>query len=351
MTRAPESAVAGVLASGLRWELVTRPDVTSALLAALDDEHPPVRNRAARALVGNRDPRLIPVYLGLLGAAEVNARARALPGLLRGVEGLFGARLDDPSARVRRVAVDGLRAVGARHDDLVSRVRQVLADDSDDEVRGAAARFIGEHDTRYWTAVGLLHRVLANPTAGPWARLGAVKGLAAQALVRGFAPVAASAPGIVNTLAALLDHPWPALRIAAVEALRRIGGPAAAAPLRAARLDPDLVVRAAVIEALVALRAPDAGVHVLDALRGDPEHIVREVAARVAAELGDPLVVDALRQALGNPSQHVRREAIQALIALEGTAALPALRASLRDDPANRWWNRAPPDRPRAGRP
>lgn len=90
-------------------------------------------------------------------------------------------------------------------------------------------------------------------------------------------------------------------------------------------------VRRVAVEALGALPSPNAAVGeaLIERLRKDPEEAVRGQAARALAAHGliDEQVVEALRQALADPAEHVRLMVINALASMGpyAAAAVPDL--------------------------
>ncbi|HEY1377138.1 MAG TPA: HEAT repeat domain-containing protein [Gemmataceae bacterium] len=147
----------------------------------------------------------------------------------------------------------------------------------------------------------------------------------------GLIALAPPEPGVAEWLAALKSGDV-ASRRRAVEALLRCGGGPAdqvCGPLAAALGDPDLIVRGGAAAALVAVGPPAAG-PVAQALRSGDVRARRgavDVLARIdpAAETAGPLA-----GALCDEDEYVRRGAGPALGRV-GSAAVPALRAALRD--------------------
>lgn len=199
-------------------------DVVEAVLRALADDDPSVRDRASEVLLERRDrpdeiAALVRTGLGKQ-PPEVRflaARALALAGP-PAATALRGA-LGDRDAAVQRVAARGLAACGDRaaapalHEVLLSR---------DASVRAVACESIG--DLLGEGAVGTATAVLLGDSA-PEPRIAAVEILARH-------PTADGAPQVAR---ALESASW-SLRVAASKALREFGGDAAVARAAASAL-------------------------------------------------------------------------------------------------------------------
>jgi HEAT repeat protein len=189
---------------------------------------------------------------------------------------------------------------------------------------------------------------------------------AAAAAALGLAPSGADPAGAVEPF---LADPDPRVRMAALGALARIGGPGVVAAWKRAIADPDSRVRARACDlapsVLVPRAEPDSGSRLVAALT-DPDPAVVETAAWALGELGplaisagavaslaalsgshvDPLVREAAVAAvgsLGDPAglaailaacadrPAIRRRAVMALSAFEGPEVEAALEAALSD--------------------
>jgi HEAT repeat protein len=190
-----------------------------AIVAALGDPEPRVREAALSALAGAPAPsrsatRAASAILGHDDWPFVKVQAIAVlmnaPPAPESVEAL-GAALDDPSARVRGAAIVALARAGAAAANWRAALRKKLDDnDEDADVRSAAASALGALCDR--DSAGRLTE-LARPLAGVAADedarevgLGAVVGLAAlhpPDLKERLAPLLApSAPPAVRSAAA-----------------------------------------------------------------------------------------------------------------------------------------------------
>jgi HEAT repeats len=177
----------------------------------LGDRHPEVRIVAVRALGRIGDPgaawRLL-ASLDRPDPAPALLVTDALVQLGKDVEVTLSAALDHPQARVRAVCLDALGLLGATG--TAGRVGRVLRDDTQLDVRIAAAATLGKLGTRS----GLVPLVEALRPNRPVA----LRAAAARALGE------LGAASAVPELEALLAD--PAYRVAheAAHALRRLGG-------------------------------------------------------------------------------------------------------------------------------
>jgi HEAT repeat protein len=118
---------------------------TSALTAALRDEHPGVRVAAAEALGGVEDRNVIPALLAAARDDDVMVRRAVIDALSDfddpRLTDVFASALSDRDAEIRRAAASGLGNI----DGLRTAPRQLIAalDDADPEVRQEAAHALG----------------------------------------------------------------------------------------------------------------------------------------------------------------------------------------------------------------
>jgi HEAT repeat protein len=315
-------------------EFEERVDVAEALLAALHDEHAPVRHRAARALEWWCEPRSASVLVHWLSSEDITDRYRAQTGLhCAGLAALCRA-IHDPSVTARRTAVATLARLRTGHRHTGAKMRDRLANDPDDEVRGAAARYLAAVGNDRFEALRLLHATLRDSRAY-WTRLGALDGITRIATDLGTSRVLATVPDLLDTLETTLSDRNLALRSHAIDTLAAIGGTRVPEMIGSMVYDRDAVVRARAVSALVTLRVPDASTTVRAILREDPDYFVRESAARALAEYPGTEVADALRAALNDVNEHVRLDAIGSLAVVAGGGALDDLRAACVSDPSS----------------
>lgn len=213
--------------------------------------------------------------------------------------------------------------------------------DSTHEVQEAAALALSSSQVRGEVAIPALIRLLSD-SAHSHAREHAASIIGVFGARAGIA---------VPHLARALDDPVMQVRVAAVEALRRLGPLAAGeVPALARRVrDPAPYVRVKAIQALVELRAPQSlSLALLDTALHDEEADVRTAAAYALADLvrSEPGTQDSsaariantllskLVSAVGDDAAEVRRAALTALqeLGLHAVSALPVVRRA-RSDP------------------
>jgi HEAT repeat protein len=311
-------AIARAFTDG-RWpaEFYERAEVAEALLAALGDDHAPVRRRAARALGYFCEPRLAAATVGWLGSPNAADRYRGQRALRDAAAAAACRALDDPAVESRRSAVATLAELRTAHPHTIVKLRRLLGHDPDDEVRGGAARCIGVTAFLASEAIEALSTTLRDTGAGPETRLGAIAGLTPHAARLGSVGMLSTAPDLIDTLAVALRDRWVPLRAAAIQTLVAMGGPRVPAVLAPLLADENHHVRAEALVAHVAMRASDALELACRALRDDGSYHVREAAAAALARLGDERAVPVLRAALSDPDQFVRAEATRALSVFE----------------------------------
>ena len=136
-------------------------------------------------------------------------------------------------------------------------------------------------------------------------------------------------------VAAVDDDPDPTVRVAALEAIRVLGGPpTAVAAAEASLFDPDARVRDAAIRALGAV-ADDtalAAIPGLPALARDPSPAVRAAMACLYGSRGpDPSSERLIAELLEDPDSEARVAGLAAVRRLRDTASIDATRALLGD--------------------
>jgi len=117
-------------------------------------------------------------------------------------------------------------------------------------------------------------------------------------------------------VAALLKNPHPQVREAAAIALGKIGTKDAQAALLEALADKEENVRWFAVESLRKLGATEAVPRLVGLLENDASPRVREITASALGDLGQPAAVPALRAALRDKNDRVRDRAAAALKAL-----------------------------------
>lgn len=279
-----EKRVAAVNALGE----INDPAVLRPLQQALRDADPLVRTAAAHALGRVGDAQVVPALIQTLKDRETNARVAAATALgrladARALEPLI-QKLNDPEWEVRAAALEALGKLGdpralqpvaARLDDKDQEVRQSAADavarvgdesvveklvltlvDAHSGVRQAAARALTRLDPN-WERSERVRNLLPKLEAVARSRDAAVQSAASNLIRRiagraeeDAAALAADAAerrrrATTRLLQELARHSEPIVRLAGVQALLRLGGPAAREAEQIASADVHEWVRAA----------------------------------------------------------------------------------------------------------
>jgi HEAT repeat protein/beta-lactamase regulating signal transducer with metallopeptidase domain len=271
------SALRGTSASpklaGLAWATPrhsaadTVSGVVPALIAALKDPDPKVREAAASSLGQLEDPRAIPALIEASRDTNSDVRAAALQSLSRFddprvIDPMILA-LKDPNRDVRQ---DAAQSLGRFKDPRALRPLTAALSDSSADVRQAAAQSLGE---------------LGDPLAAP-------------------------------ALGGALKDPKADVRQSAAQALGELDLKTAPQALIDALSDPDADVRQSAAQSLGEIQDPRA-VPGLAALLTDQNGDVRESAVNSLSEIGDAAAINALVGALKSSDPDVRRRAAEAL--------------------------------------
>ncbi|MFX1554537.1 MAG: HEAT repeat domain-containing protein, partial [Promethearchaeota archaeon] len=313
------------------------------LIVALQDKDKDVRGAAAWALGKMDDPQAVDSLIAALRDDEWLVRQAIINALGEiGAPSIdpLTATLQDESKDVRQSAVYALARIG------ISAVQPLLAalQDKDVEVRWAAARALRQIGDP--TATEALIAALRDSDSD-------VRRIAAQALGQIGGPMVAEpliaalqdedvrdaaveALGRIHALqsAELLtiilqdDKRNVYTRQAAAEALGRIGNPDSVKPLITFLADQDESIRLAAIEALGRIGAP-AVRSLITSLRNE-DGSMRWAAAKALQEVGDP-AVRPLVAVLGDGDVNVRQSAAWALGRLGIPQATEPLKALLQD--------------------
>ena len=292
-----------------------------AMIRALGDEEPEVRETAIYILGEMEDPRAIDALSRILindPEPEIRAKAawalgeiedaRAVPALTRAVT--------DESAEVRKNAVWALGELES--EDALAALAKATSD-PDPKVRKSAVWAIGEIESPQ--AVGVLTQALKDSD-------GKVRRSAAWAL--GEIESEEAVPGLV---VALRDTDSEVRRFAAV-ALAEIESPVAIQPLTVALKDENEEVRRFAAWGLGEMEAESAVGALVVALRDDVSDRVRQNVAWALGEIESSEAVPALVAAMDDSSVEVRRKVMYALGELESEAAVPGLIRALSDSDA-----------------
>ncbi len=312
-------AAASVAVPGLVRALRDRDNWVSALAAEALGEMGDAADGAVPSLVhalGHMNPQVrgsAAAALGKLGDAAAPAR----PALLKA--------LRDEDGYVRAQAVRALGQVGRPDAAVRGAILAALAD-ADPQARATAAESVGEWADADPAAVAGLVVALDDPTDP-------VKVAAIQALPK----LGAATAEVCDALGRRLledDSVWVAEQAAA--ALGRFGpeaAPAGPALLRAAQTG-EVNVREQAVRSLAVIQPPEAAAAFIAGLR-DADAEVRKVAAAgwVLAAAVPPEAAPGLVEALGDPEVQVRANAAHALARLDELppGAVPLLLECLAD--------------------
>jgi HEAT repeat protein len=315
--------------------------VLPALEALTEDPDPDVRERAARAIEeiqfnGKVTPNLRRRRPGIelrLRKARDPVWTREFLDVSRREGGLpFDRRLK--RGDVEPLTVQALRGAStpAEEIELCNRVAdwgfrsgspeiQCLFENAEADVRRAAIRAAGR---------------IGDPAAVP----GLVERLAdenewvAQTAAQSLAGLRAreAAPDVL----ALLQHPSPRTRCAALQALRWIGLTDFLPKIRERLGDEDQRVRAGAIWALLEMRSMDSASSLVPLLR-DPDPHIRGTAAEALGRLEAKESVPGLLALLSDSQGDVAGHAAGALARLSAREAIPALRKMLPERSGSSW--------------
>lgn len=259
------------------------PKTVDALVAALKDTDPGVRQVAAESLGCIGDARAIDPVASLLGDSAVQVRKSAVEAL---------GKMEDARA---------IPALGR------------AAGDANPEVRREAAEALLSFDEP--AASEPLLKLLGDPDSR--VRLIALEGLSQRGDRRALGP-----------LSKLVKDPTVEVRARAVRALGRYRDPAAQEGLIAALKDENAEVREAAADGLGELELKAAPQALLDATR-DSSPEVRHQAAQALGQIHDGKAVPQLRALLDDADSDVREAAVEALSEIRDGAALQALIAAM----------------------
>ena len=240
------------------------------------------------------------------------------------MEELCDRAKESESPAVRRRAALMLGDVGDVEDDrTVDVLIHLVTDDDDDRVRAAAVDALDELGN------DAVERLLArtagvDPNGANWAAVRAFA-RALSADISEFRMAAANALGrigdsdAVGPLVKRLDDPDPHVRERVCHALGRIGDPRAVGRLEAKLDDDHGAVKAAAADALGTIATGPALAALLDLLEDDNSSI-RRVAASALGNATSAKPVPRLAAALGDEHDTVRRAAVFSIIELLANA-------------------------------
>jgi HEAT repeat protein/beta-lactamase regulating signal transducer with metallopeptidase domain len=294
-------------------------DRVAALVGALDDEEPEVRETVIRALGGLQDTAAVQALMRALredSDSEVRRSAAWALGEVedaRAISALGEALRQDEVPEVRTMAA---WALGEIEDARAIEALSTGVSDPDIKVRQASIRALGEIESA--DAIEALNPALADQDVE-------VRKLTVWAL--GEIEDARAVPALSQALA---SDPDAEVRVGAARALGEIEHRAAVEALASALSDSDVRVRAMAVWALGEIEDASA-VEPLVGVLGDAEPELRAHVARALGEIEDRRAVQPLVSALGDDNATVRETAAWALGEIEDPAAADGLTAALRD--------------------
>ncbi|WP_435063433.1 HEAT repeat domain-containing protein [Halobaculum sp. EA56] len=241
------------------------------------------------------------------------------------MEQLTDTAKNSDSAAVRRRAAEMLGDVGDPDDDRTVDVLIHLArEDDDDSVRAAAVDGLDE------LGGDGLERLIAretgvDPNAADWAAVRAFAKVLGGASIPEYRMAAANALGrmgdsdAVGPLAKRLEDPDPRVRERACLALGRIGDPRAVGRLKGKLDDEHPAVKSAAADALGTIASGEALAALVDLLDDDNPSI-RRLAASALGNASSAKPVPKLAGALADEHDTVRRAAVFSIIELLANA-------------------------------
>lgn len=284
------------------------------LLSTLEVNEVPLQQAAFHALLAiieprdlaSREHRAIELFVGLLRLQEVReAATKALIAMGAPVVEKLRELLTEPSPQVRQTVVEVLGQIGDNHavEALVSSLR-----DENQAVRQIAAQYLGR---LHWEPLDDTQRVLTALAQEDWQRLVQLQGTAVQPLI------------------GVLHDQSPEIRQGAARTLGEIKTEDAIEALLGELQASSPPMRATVIEALVKIADTYTMARLVDKL-SDDNPIVRQAAAEAFLQL-KAKAVKPLSSALQSPSAEVRCTAAQLLGQIGNKRAIPVLAPALRD--------------------
>lgn len=295
-----------------------------ALVLALQDDAPAIRQRAAESLGYRGQPEAVPPLLALVAGPEANLPVRRAAyvalgriGDRRGLEVLTACLTYEPEDALRADCALALGLMAAPP--AVPALLASLEDDASFLVKSRVVDALGSFRTA--AAVAALSGFLGE---------GANRSLRQRAIP---ALARSGAPQAVAPLLDALKESWGgADQIALIDALGRLAAPAAA-PILTALLGEteDAVLRIHIIVALGAIRDGSAAPALIDLL-AEPDLPTRYFAIRALHDLGDPMAAGPIGALASKLAEDVTAQDGDALLAdgRRTLARLSLLEAALR---------------------
>lgn len=322
----------------------------SGLVKMLDDEEPLVRWVAAYALGRIDDPEIVPFVANAMRKSRDFVNRAFADALLR----LFACLpfsqtvkfLNDPDARLRRLAIEYLGTLPQCEPTTLAAVTNALHDD-DLCVRREAAETLG-HFRQSESVPALLEALEDDAWEVRWAvvealgyigqsdmvlflvqRLNDAQGYVCRAAIEALGRIGNTT--VAEYLIQKLKHEKPYIRRAAKEALKRIGD-AQIVPflLQTLKYESDPNVLKDAENAINQISDSDAAPYFFEALREESAR-VRQIAAQALGRIGGKDAVAALLALRHDPSLDVRTAVAAALGEMGDAQACPVLLEFLQD--------------------
>lgn len=292
--------------------------VQDLLITARKDADAAVRTAALEALRALSAKIALPGAVDALGDPDAQVRAAAL-----GFIGELGSaelapallqRIEDPTPRVRAGVA---KALGLIRADGVDRAFDQLAGDPDAEVRAAAAGAAA--DGGWSAATPRLVELLGD--SAPGVRLAAARALGRM-----------KERSVVPALGRLAFAAEPEVRSAATEAIARLDADALTDILDRVLEGNDTEGKTTVIRAILAARVKGAD-RFLRLMWRDADPAIRVAAGEAMARLGGGQIVDLFLEGFTDPEPEVRRTAVEGLLHAKASDVGSRLLGLVEQDP------------------
>jgi putative membrane-bound dehydrogenase-like protein len=320
-----------------------------AVIAVLKDskQDVTVRMQAARQLGTRKTREAVPALVAALSDADAALRFRAATALgrigdARAVQPLLD-NLADPDLLARFATFTALNRIGKTSPSAWDAIVRALSSENAKVREGTAYAMRNTYDAALVAALSNYVTQTSNPAHGRIAGVAAIAPLFKQSKpwngkwwgtqpVNGLPPALeiewAGTAGAQNALRTALDDPNPAVRRAAIVALRTAPDPAAGDRLvQLFKAEGDLPTRKDVLRALAAIKSPGAtalAVEILGNTKANADLLPETM--KLAAVLGGPQMLDALVAMLGGDVPvDMLASACETLGKIKDAKAVPAL--------------------------
>ena len=328
--------------AGERW--LENPDAVETLIARLNDEHLSVRAETAKALGAIKHPRAVEPLIAALkapSAEDLLAAQKVDNEYNRGREAVLARQKRYPRIKFQREGGHSGDFISYLHtlddtiigtslfDDLRNEINMMGFRDGKVNLQKATIRdaldaFAREKKCRWIARVRADGKVVISFKDGDMNEYSVVRGSAAEALGE------IGNPHAVEPLIIALKGKDPHVRRQAAAALGEINDPRVVEPLIATLKDEFWWVRATAVRQLGETNDPRSFNPLIAALN-DEQPNVRARAAEALASLADYRAVEALIAALKDKNAYVRWHVAKALKDLNDSRAVEPLIAALKD--------------------